>query len=271
MMAEKTRSATVLAVTSGKGGVGKSNISANLAICLAASGRKIALLDADLGLANLDVLMNISSRYTIANLISGNKSIEEIIQIGPAGVEIICGVSGVESFAELTQFQRQRVLNELDKVVSNYDAVILDTPAGIGKTTLGFCTASDNVLVVTTPEPTAMTDAYAMIKVLTAGGYKNRISVVVNMAETLKEGRDVYRQISQVARTFLGVDVYDAGVILKDEKLVSSVKARRPVVLEHPDSQISNSIAALAARLCKGCTVKTEQEGFFRKVVNWFF
>jgi flagellar biosynthesis protein FlhG len=265
------RQAKVLAVTSGKGGVGKTNISANLAICLAASQKKVLLVDADLSLGNLDVIMNLRNKYNISHMLNGRKSLEEIIHTGPAGIEVICGVSGLEDIADLNEFQRQRLLKELSELQSNSDAIVIDTAAGISKSVVGFCLAADHVLVVTTPEATAMTDGYAMIKVLAGNNFGGRISLIVNMAQTISEGKKTYQQISSVAKRFLNIHVYDAGVLLRDEQLVSAVRQRKPVVLAYPGARISSSLVALAARLSRnGSAARTRESGFFKKVVEWF-
>ena len=261
----------VYAITSGKGGVGKSNLAANLAICLAASNKKVVLLDADFGLANLDVLLNINGKYNIGHVITGQRNLDEVIHTGPSGVGVICGASGLESLAELGAFQRQRILDDLAVIQEKNDAIIIDTAAGMAKSVIGFCLASDYVLVVTTPEPTAMTDAYAMIKVLVGHEFGGRISLVVNMAQTFAEGKRVYQQIAHVARRFLGTHVYDGGILLKDEKLSAAVKMRKPVVLAYPRSNISSSIIALAAKLARSSAANIDEAGFFSKVVNWFF
>ncbi len=263
--------AEVLAITSGKGGVGKTNIAANLAICLAASRKKVLLFDADMSLGNLDVIMNINSKYNISHIISGRKSIEEVVHVGPEGVEIICGGSGLEKLANIGEFQRQRLLRELYRLQRDVDAVVIDTAAGISKPVVGFCLSADHVLVVTTPEATAMTDAYGMIKVLVGNRFAGRISVIVNMAETIAEGKKTYQQIANVARRFLNAQVYNAGVLLKDELLSKAVRLRTPVVLAYPKSQITSSLVALAAKLSSSLAAQPDDEGFFRKVVNWFF
>lgn len=265
------RQAKVLAITSGKGGVGKTNISANLAICLAASGKKVLLVDADMSLGNLDVIMNLNNKYNISHMLNGRKSLEEIIHTGPAGVEVVCGVSGLEDIANLNEFQRQRFLKELSALQGNNDAIVIDTAAGISKSVIGFCLAADHVLVVATPEATAMTDAYAMIKVLAGNSFGGRISLIVNMAHTISEGKKTYQQISGVAKRFLNIHVYDAGVLLRDEQLVSAVRQRKPVVLAYPGARVSCSIVALAARLSSNASAaETRGSGFFRKVVEWF-
>jgi len=263
--------ARVLAVTSGKGGVGKTNIAANLAISLAACRKNVLLVDADMSLGNLDVVMNINSKYNISHMINGHKSIEEIIHIGPEGVEIICGASGLEEMANLGEFRRQRVLRELSRLQNNCDAIIIDTAAGISRSVIGFCLAADQVLVVATPEATAIMDAYAMIKVLVRHEYSGRISLVVNMAESVAEGKKTYQQIANVAWRFLNTHIYDAGVLLKDERLSDAVRLREPVVLAYPKARITSSLVALAARLDDSLSAQESDKGFFKKVVDLFF
>jgi len=263
--------AKVLAITSGKGGVGKTNISANLAICLAASGQKVLLVDTDLSLGNLDIIMGIRSKYNISHLLNGRKSIEEIIYTGPEGLDVICGASGLEDLANIDEFRRHRLLRELSKLQSDYDLIVIDTAAGISKLVVGFCLAADHVLVVTTPEAPAMTDAYAMIKMLAGHGLSGQISLIVNMAGTISEGKKTYRQISGVAQQFLKARVYYAGVLLKDERLSSAVRQRKPLVLAYPRARISSSLVALAAKLGNGLAAASTGGGFFKKVVDVFF
>lgn len=264
-------SALVLAITSGKGGVGKTNIAANLAISAAAENKRVILLDADLGLGNLDVLMNLQARYNLSHVISGKRTLEQITHVGPGGVEVICGGSGIESLANLSPFQRQRLLGEMESLQERSDLIVIDTGAGIHSTVVGFCLAADHTLVVTTPEPTAVTDAYAMIKVLASKQYAGRISLLVNMAQSLAEGKKVYRQIAEVANRFLNVAVYEAGVLCRDENLTQAVRRREPVVSAFPKSGISNAFTVISNRLTKGTHTEIDRKGFFRKVVNWLF
>lgn len=271
MMENYREPAKVLAVTSGKGGVGKTNISANLAICLAASRKKVLLIDADLSLGNLDIVMGVHSRYNISHLLNGQKSIEEIIYTGPEGLGVIYGASGLEDLANIDEFRRHRLLRELSRLQSNFDVIVVDTAAGISKLVVGFCLAADHVLLVTTPEATAMTDAYAMIKVLVINRFARRISLVVNMAPTIAEGKRAYQQIAGVAKQFLNTQVYNAGVLLRDERLSDAVRLRKPVVLSYPKVRITSSLVALAARLGNGLAATPSEEGFFRKVVDLFF
>ena len=271
MMADHSRHAEVLAVTSGKGGVGKTNIAANLAICLAAAGKKVVLMDADLGLGNLDVIMNITSRYNLSHVVSGHRTLDQILQVGPAGVEILCGGSGLEEMANLSRFQRMRLIDELAMLQERADVIVIDTGAGIGASVLSFCQAADHTLVVTTPEPTAMTDAYAVIKVLAGKDYSGRISLIVNMAESISEGKKIQHQMAEVVRRFLDIALYDAGILCRDDRLVSAVRHREPVVLAYPHARITAALVAMTARLARGPAAEGKTDNFFQKVVNWFF
>jgi flagellar biosynthesis protein FlhG len=263
--------AHVLAIASGKGGVGKTHIAANLAICMAASGKKTLLLDGDMSLGNLDIILDLDSKYNISHLISGRKNIEEIINVGPHGLEVICGTSGLEQLANMTEFERQRLTQQLSGLQETSDIIIIDTAAGISKQVVSFCLAADHMLVVTTPEAAAMTDAYAMIKVLVGNGFSERISLIVNMAETIAEGRKTYQQIANVARRFLNTSICNGGILLKDDKMATAARMRKPVVLAFPRADITASIASLAAKLSKSQSMVSANDGFFEKVVNWFF
>jgi flagellar biosynthesis protein FlhG len=266
-----TRRAHVLAVASGKGGVGKTHIAANLAICLAASGKKVLLLDGDMSLGNLDIILDLDNKYNISHLISGRKTVEEIINVGPNGLEVICGTSGLEQLANMTEFERQRLTQQLTGLQETSDIIVIDTAAGISKQVVSFCLAADHMLVVTTPEAAAMTDAYAMIKVLVGNGFSERISLIVNMAETIAEGRKTYQQIANVARRFLNTGISSAAIFLRDDKMTTAARMRKPVVLAFPRADITASIANLAAKLNKSQNTILAGDGFFERVINWFF
>jgi flagellar biosynthesis protein FlhG len=261
--------ATVLAVTSGKGGVGKTNIAANLALCMAAAKKRVLLIDADISLGNLDLIMNIRSKYNISHVISGSKRIEDIVQVGPDGLQIICGASGLDRLADISEHEQRRLLDHLGRLQNQTDMIVIDTAAGISAAVIGFCMAADHVLVVTTPESTAMTDAYGIIKVLVKKQYQGPISVVVNMARNEAEGKRTYQRMADVTQRFLQADLYYAGVLLRDERLCAAIRCRKPVVLAFPKSQITASFGALAARLGGVVPDKHSGDSFFRRVVRW--
>ena len=271
MVRKNTRTARVIAVTSGKGGVGKTNVAANLAICLAASGREVVLLDADLGLANIDVILNLRTRRTLADVIESGRSIDEVIVPGPGGIRVIPGASGLVQLSDLTEFQRQRLIQEIGALEHQADFIIVDTGAGITRDVLAFCEAADHTVVVTTPEPTSITDAYAMIKRLSRTRQCARVSLLVNMTASRTEAKKVFQRLSAAGSRFLDAALYDAGYILRDEHVAQAVRQREPLVLAYPRCQASYCLLALAGKLGRARESAAAQQGFFRKVVNWFF
>ena len=270
LAADSRQRAKILAVASGKGGVGKTNIAANLAICLAAAGKRVVILDADFGLANLDIILGVSSKYNLSHFIKGVKSLDEISQPVCEGVDILCGFSGVDCLAQVTEFTRERIVAAMDTLADNYDVIVIDTAAGLSKTVLSFCLAADHTVLVGTPDPAAITDVYTLLKTLTVHKYAGRMSLLVNMAHNVGQGKKIYGQIASAAAQFLNVKLNMAGVMLRDEHVMSSVQKREPVVLAYPRSSTAKSLMAVAARLSRVPLSSASQEGFFKKVVNWF-
>ncbi|MGF1633753.1 MAG: MinD/ParA family protein [Phycisphaerae bacterium] len=260
------RRAKVISVTSGKGGVGKSNVAVNLAIKLASAGKQVVLLDADLGLANADVLCNVSLQANLAHVIAKRKTIREILTPAPGGFFLIGGASGLARMADLADADRDHLLDQLAALEEEVDIIIIDTGAGISPNVLGFTRAADQVLVITTPEPTAITDAYAVIKVMTREQSGTRISLLVNQARSMSEARVVYERISKVARQFLNVMVFDAGFIYDDDEVSTAVRRRQPFVLSSPKCEAARCIAQLAVRLQDGVAAPVGQTSFFRRV-----
>jgi flagellar biosynthesis protein FlhG len=265
-----SRQSRTFAVVSGKGGVGKSNVALNLSILLSALGHRVALVDGDLGMANLDILLDVRIRSTLAHVLAGRKSLDEILVELPSGVQLVPGASGLAKIANLNEFSRNQLVSSLTALEQDNDMILVDTAAGIGPSVLQFACAAETVLVVTTPEPTAMADAYAVIKILHQRRFEGRISLLVNRVTGRGEARDCFQRLADVARQFLSRRVYDAGYILEDAKLVEAVRKRQPVVTAWPRCSASRCLAALANRLCAGGALSTQREGFFRRVANWF-
>jgi len=266
----QARQTRTIAVTSGKGGVGKSNIALNLAILLSAAGNRVALVDADMGLANLDLLVDVDVRGNLSHVIAGTRTLEDVIVDLPSGVQLVPGANGLAKLAHLSEFQRAQLLQALVSLEADNDVIIVDTGAGIGPDVMHFVAAADNVVVVAAPEPTSITDGYAVIKLLMQRDYAGHISVLVNQAPDRHEARSTYQRISGVARQFLGARVFDAGYVLLDPKVRESVRRREAFVLAAPRCPASRCMAALATKLCAGGTLLERKESFFRKVANWF-
>lgn len=262
------RSARVLAITSGKGGVGKTNVAVNLAARLATMSRRVLLLDADMGLANADVLCNTTAQSNLAHVVAGRRRIEDVLLEGPGGFTLIPGASGLARMADLSEFERAQVLTSLGPIEADHDLILIDTGAGIGAGVLSYLLAADEMLVVTTPEPTAVTDAYALIKAVSRRKDAPCISLLVNFARDRREGRRVYERINAVCRRFLGVCLLDAGHIVQDSRVPAAVRARRPFVLAEPDCQASACITRLAHKVDRHAK-ENHQVGFFRRVTGW--
>jgi flagellar biosynthesis protein FlhG len=251
-LARQTSGATVIAVTSGKGGVGKSNIAVNLAIKLASAQKEVVLLDADLGLANADVLCNIDLPSNLSHFIARRKELADVMVEAPGGFKLIGGASGLARMADLTDVDRQRLIDSLAELESRTDVILIDTGAGISPNVLSFTRCADQILVVTTPEPTAITDAYAVIKV-----------------QRPDEGRLVYERIAKVAKQFLSVQVLDAGYVPTDPEVPAAVRRRTPFLLASPRCAASQGIGQLAMRLQRGIGPATPG-GFFNRMSRWF-
>src|SRR5438132_2889004 len=263
MLMESRPRASVIAITSGKGGVGKSNIGVNLAIKFAEAGKHVVLLDADLGLANADVLCNVDLPHNLSHVIARKKELSEVMIEAPGGFHLIGGASGLARMADLTDFDRQRLVDALGQLEQQTDVILIDTGAGISPNVLSFTRAAEHVLVVTTPEPTAITDAYAVVKVISRDGCERRLSLLVNQTRAPGEGRVVHERIAKVARQFLGVSVLDAGSVPLDEQVAMAVRRRTPFTLGTPRCPASISVAQLAMRLEQGVASKLNHGGFF--------
>jgi flagellar biosynthesis protein FlhG len=240
----------VIAVSSGKGGVGKTNVVANLAFALTRLGEKVLVWDADLSLANLDVLLGLTPRYTIEHLLSRKRKLLEILVEGPGGMTILPASSGIQELAALDESQKLFLLSELEGLADKISVLLIDTGAGISSNVLYFNIAAEELIVVVTPEPTSMTDAYALMKVLAHKHQKKNFAVLVNSARSGPEAREVFRKISRVVDRFLGdVSLDYAGFIPFDEKLPAAVKQQRAVLEAFPQAASSRSFMEIARAL----------------------
>lgn len=265
-------SAKAIAVTSGKGGVGKSNMAVNLAVAMAQIGQRVVLLDADLGLANADVLCGITPRRTIEHVLDGRASLREIMVPGPGGFMLVPGASGVAGLADLEPSQRRHLLRELIRLERESDVILVDTGAGIGSSVVGFAVAAERVVVVCTPEPTSITDAYGMIKSLRATSGAVQIHLAINMAEDEEEGLDVHSRIQQACTTFLGTQIELAGIIPRDPLVPAAVRGQMPFLIGSPNGPASVQMRHMASALLgesKSPAADAAQPGFFQRFTRW--
>ncbi|HHU89824.1 MAG TPA: MinD/ParA family protein, partial [Clostridiaceae bacterium] len=222
------KKARVLTVTSGKGGVGKTNITINLAIALSRMGLKVAILDVDFGLANIDVLFGIIPKYTMLDLIHEEKDIFEVLTDGPDNIKFLSGGSGVEELIRLDRKKLRRFVSSIGLLDKLFDVILIDTGAGLSQNVMSFIMAADEVLLVTTPEPTAITDAYALVKMVSRRDRKKKINILVNKAESAREAHEIANKLCVVSEKFLSLKLIKLGYILYDDNVTRSVKIQKP-------------------------------------------
>lgn len=238
----------IITVTSGKGGVGKSNFTLNFALSLQKRGYKVLVFDADIGLANIDVLMGITAKYNLYHLLKKEKTIWEIIQKGHEDLQFIAGGSGFNDLIRLTEEQLDYFAEQVGQLNGHVDYIIFDTGAGLSKETLKFIVAAQETIVVTTPEPTSITDAYAIIKMVNSLNYKVPFKLVVNRVTDWREGRQTADKIGLVAKQFLQLDIPTLGFVMDDNSVSKAVKKQVPFTVAFPNSDASKSIGELADR-----------------------
>ncbi len=263
--------AFTVAVTSGKGGVGKTNLAVGLATLLAQS-HNVVLVDADMGLANANVLCGVVPRQNLAHVVEGQCSLADILTHTAARFRFVPGASGIASMAALTQRQREDLLAQLETLQSTSDIVLFDTGAGIGREVLAFTQNVDHVLLVTTPEPTAMLDAYAVLKVLTRAKISGQISMVVNQAKSLHEAEMVHFNIISVAQQFLQTQVPLLGHVLLDPNVPLAVRQRTGFVRAYPRSPATASLRTVAQgveRLLAAARPEASPS-FFHRLFSWW-
>lgn len=242
-----TKKAKIITVTSGKGGVGKSNFVVNLAINLQRKGNRVLIFDADIGMGNDDVLMGIFPKYSVFDVLEG-KDIHDIIEEGPEGVCLLAGGSGLNCIEDLSDEGRNKFLQNLE-ALDEFDYILMDTGAGINRSVLAFISSSEELIIVTTPEPTSLTDAYSLIKAADHFKLKKNANIVVNKAFDLDEGSSTFDKFQKAVNRFLSIDVRYLGCILDDRKLIESVKSQIPVSINYPSSNASKSIGDICNKL----------------------
>lgn len=258
-----------IAVTSGKGGVGKSNLSSNLGIAFAERGKRVVVFDADLGLANVDVILGARAPYTLQHVISGEKSLAEIVTSGPGGIGFVAGGSGVESLINLSGPQLERFLMEIEGLSSDTDVLIFDTGAGVDDSVMAFCEAADEAIVVATPDPASIADAYATIKTLYSRKPNAKIHVVMNMAPNHGVGEATFERLNSVAQQFLQKKLSHLGNVRQDSAVVDCVRKRKPFVVEAPGCNASQDVKSIAMRLL-GHVVENHSTSFGERLKSVF-
>ncbi|MFC1891138.1 MinD/ParA family protein [Thermodesulfobacteriota bacterium] len=244
------RKIRVITVTSGKGGVGKSSVTANLAQALQVLGKQVLILDADLGLANMDIMLGLNPRFTISHVLKGEKCLEDVIITAPGGFKLLPAASGIQELTELDNSQRLFLLNELDALHNQFDFILIDTGAGISSNVMYFNYAAMERIVIVTNEPTSLTDAYALIKILTSEHHQKKFKVLVNSARNADEASQIFRNLSMVADRYLGSPSLDYLGWIPYDKLVSkAVRKQKTVLKMHPETKASKSFMSLAEKM----------------------
>lgn len=246
---KETFETRILAITSGKGGVGKSNCTLNLGLGLCKAGKKVIVLDADIGFANIDVLMGLSPAKSLAHLFDCHTKIWEIMEHGPEGLQFIAGGSGFQDLLTLNESQIQYVVSQLQELQGYADYILIDTGAGLNPQTLRFLLSADEVFVITTPEPTSITDAYALIKLVSNRDRNVKIRLLVNRVSTPSEGEQTAEKIRLVAERFLQLRLESLGFVFEDPAISKAVKLQVPFISRFPDSRASRCMQQITARI----------------------
>lgn len=259
------RVARVITITSGKGGVGKSSISVNLAIELSKLGKRVIIWDADFGLANVEVMLGIRPAYTLADLMYRGKRLKEVITNGPENVGFISGGSGIQELVNLSKDQiinMSQYLYELDELA---DIIIIDTSAGIADNVIEFLTASSEILLIATPEPTSITDAYALLKTLNQKldslVEKPDIKMIANRVNSIKEGKELYQKLNTVIRQFLDIEVGYLGAIPQDIHVGKAIMQQKPIAIAYPNVKASEAICDLAKMIYDNEIIEQKMRG----------
>ena len=249
LMEESYDQARVVALSSGKGGVGKTNVCANLAIALASMGRRVVVVDVDIGLANADVVLGVKPAFDLRHVLVGEVEVQSALTAAPGNIRLLAGSAGVRTVSDLDKSQRGFLVSCFEELTHSNDFVLIDTGAGITRNVIDFAAAADEVLVVTTPEPTSMTDAYALIKTVSREKGYGSIRLVCNQAFGREEAGRACGRIRDVCLRFLDLEVDYVGYVLSDECVGQAVRRRRPFILEYPNCPASDCMLTIAQRL----------------------
>jgi len=267
---KNSRNFKVLTVSSGKGGVGKTNLVTNLAYALSQRGRRVLVVDADIGLNNIDILLGMAPKFQIQHFLSGEKSIEEVIFEGPGGIKVLPASNGIQELTQLENHTKLALLEELDRISDGYDFLIFDTGAGISGNVTYFCSAAHDIILLATTEPTSHTDVYALMKVLSQKYQQKRFRLLINMVNSENEALDVFQRLSAVADKFLpNVSLDYLGFVLSDPVVSKSVRQQKPFVELYPHSKASGCVNNLSEKLFleRSIAPREREQSFFWKSV----
>ena len=239
----------VIAVASGKGGVGKTNVSVNLGVSLSKLGNRVLLMDADMGLANVDIMLGLQTKYNLSHVLDGAKTLQEVIVEGPGGLKIIPAASGVRRMAQLNAMENAGIINAFSELSGDIDILIVDTAAGIADSVVSFCRAAQEVVVVVTDEPASITDAYALVKVLSRDYQLTQFRLLANMSRSPAHGKQLYEKFAKVCEQFLDVSIDYLGTVPFDHDLREAVQKQIPVTIYKPNSLAAQSFKGMAQQI----------------------
>lgn len=268
---QKENNTRIIAIASGKGGVGKSNITVNMGLALQEMGKRVLLLDADLGMANLDILLGLTPRYNLSHVLKGKCKFEDAVLNGPDGIDILPGTSG-DDLVNISSMEVKRLIEASSHMESNYDIIIIDIGAGIHYSVTNFIMACDEAIIVLTPEPTAIMDAYSLIKFLANQKSKSKIGLLINQTSSQKEGDNVANRMQKVIKEYLKTDIEIMGYIPYDEYVRQSVKAQTPFIISYPRSKAVDALRDVAARMLDRVQEEESRgmKGFIYRIVGIF-